>query len=951
MWLESQANDFSYTDWHILAQIHRRTGDWQRAWKFYKEALLSSVTLPAGSIQRIELVLDYVYFLVESDRDLERAEHYCTDLLKEIDSNILFYRGWRGDSTANNNGEYNFPDYSTPLSPVGYVLPMLEALSLTMNYLGRYDEALSILSIADHRYGTRLPHTGISIRVAFSRALAFSGLQSIEEANLEFCRAWITSAILLGNWHSQTLWILYAFGVALLSWGREEEAASLIAECYTGRYYRFGPQHPLTSAAFRILQRCDLSQSQNETIQLCLSFEKMGELRSIAFEHMELWTVADMLPWIEGNCYGLADNIIGALLESANLVPEQTIAFQYLSKTKLRFERSMAACKGRLGYPEDAIVRLEWLLQSQPRASTLSKLQLQLDMAIILSQRSSTASDPRIQEFCKRIFFEAKGTLERFSDSCDSIVRALHRRLTENGLAYFEFDPHSQGKTSPFTTIEKVGHGAFAVVESVEVHGSVYARKAIMLPKHKERMLRKQLENEVSIMRSLNHPHIVRIVCTYQENRQYSIVLEPLATADLESYPYQTNAKPLDLSPTIERWMRCLAGTLAYIHRQGVRHKDVKSRNILVKGDQVYFSDFGSSRTFSADSASSTEGPAYGHTRMYCAPEVIAQQRRNASSDVFSLGCVFAEMITVLCGLPLANFQTFRYVSDRASEYYGSHNFHATLDQVEEWFCNDEHMPIWGSDLYRAFVAPMLEEDSVRRPPAAQISKAMDRYFRMQGLGTETSCTKCGAYATNIMADGGHSRLAKRTSGKIKWMDPERGFGYVENEQSSSIILRYEGVRNRQNLSLLRTGQTAEFTICQTPEGPEAYDLVLTKLNSADGHLASFLLTSQDLQPRPVTVISRPFTALRDTLVGSEGKVNLLVSPHSPSTPDKRRSLQDEESLYLSTSSALSNDSDTAVNTPREGTAFVPNNSPNIPHSLFIDKISCDKPVKQEIVL
>ncbi|OAL00053.1 kinase-like protein, partial [Phaeosphaeriaceae sp. SRC1lsM3a] len=226
---------------------------------------------------------------------------------------------------------------------------------------------------------------------------------------------------------------------------------------------------------------------------------------------------------------------------------------------------------------------------------------------------------------------------------------AVHKKLAEHGLTHFEYNTTTDNRTSPFITIEKIGHGGFAAVESVEVKGAVYARKVMILPRHKEKHLKEMISNEVSVMKALDdHHHTVKVFCTYQEKRQFSIVLEPLATADLETYLYQPNADPLHLSPTIERWMRCLANTLAYLHRQGIRHKDVKTKNILVKGDQVYFSDFGSSRAFTHDSATSTEGPAFGNTRMYSAPEVIAEQRRNELSDVFSLGCVFSEMVTVL---------------------------------------------------------------------------------------------------------------------------------------------------------------------------------------------------------------------------------------------------------------------------------------------------------------
>ncbi|OCL07175.1 kinase-like protein, partial [Glonium stellatum] len=178
-----------------------------------------------------------------------------------------------------------------------------------------------------------------------------------------------------------------------------------------------------------------------------------------------------------------------------------------------------------------------------------------------------------------------------------------------------------------------------------------YARKSMFLRRSNERQLREMIENEISVIKSLHHPHIVSIYCTYQERQQFAIVLEPLASADLETFldQLELGITESQLSPLIETWLVCLTTTLAFMHGHGVRHKDIKTKNILVKGKHIIYSDFGSSRAFLEENAASTEGPAYGHTRMYSAPEVIAWERRNTSADVFSLGCVLTEMVNVLC--------------------------------------------------------------------------------------------------------------------------------------------------------------------------------------------------------------------------------------------------------------------------------------------------------------
>ncbi|ORX98445.1 kinase-like domain-containing protein, partial [Clohesyomyces aquaticus] len=205
----------------------------------------------------------------------------------------------------------------------------------------------------------------------------------------------------------------------------------------------------------------------------------------------------------------------------------------------------------------------------------------------------------------------------------------------------------------PIKVLENVGTGAYAIVESVDIGSRLYARKSIGLPRYNQNRIRQTIQNEISVIRSLAHPHIVQVYFTYEEKSRFAIVLHPLASCDLEAY-LETNQQSTQSEPNAEhkrliwQWFRCLANALAFIHSKGVRHKDIKTRNILIKDSKIVFADFGSSHAFLDEGTSVTEGPAFGHTLMYCAPEVISWDKRSRSADVFSLGCVFTEMATSL---------------------------------------------------------------------------------------------------------------------------------------------------------------------------------------------------------------------------------------------------------------------------------------------------------------
>jgi serine/threonine protein kinase len=88
---------------------------------------------------------------------------------------------------------------------------------------------------------------------------------------------------------------------------------------------------------------------------------------------------------------------------------------------------------------------------------------------------------------------------------------------------------------------------------------------------------------------------------------------------------------------------------VCYLHENRIRHKDIKPQNVLVKGYQVFLTDFGISLDWSELNQSTTSGPAI-RTLHYCAPEVADFMPRNSLSDVWSLGCVFLEIWTALKG-------------------------------------------------------------------------------------------------------------------------------------------------------------------------------------------------------------------------------------------------------------------------------------------------------------
>jgi len=220
----------------------------------------------------------------------------------------------------------------------------------------------------------------------------------------------------------------------------------------------------------------------------------------------------------------------------------------------------------------------------------------------------------------------------------------------------------------PFECKKVLGNGWSAVVEKVEHRKTkeAFAKKVIKFPRAKTKS-REQAEeryyNEAAIIRTLNpHHHVVELFATYTTPRSGGLLLRPAADqGDLQQY-LDNYADALDDSSTasavvarmtqvLEQAFGCLASGLKYMHGMGIRHKDIKPGNILIHEDVVVYTDFGASKDTNRDGQCTTEGRPESMTRRYCAPEVLEYDKRNSAADVFSLGCVFVEILSRLSRL------------------------------------------------------------------------------------------------------------------------------------------------------------------------------------------------------------------------------------------------------------------------------------------------------------
>jgi serine/threonine protein kinase len=219
-------------------------------------------------------------------------------------------------------------------------------------------------------------------------------------------------------------------------------------------------------------------------------------------------------------------------------------------------------------------------------------------------------------------------------------------------------------EVDPYQHVNYLGHGAYGYVDKVREkqpsNGSsaVFARKVVRISSIKDRQyLLRSVLNEFKILNRLNHRHVVKVLQVYQWKDCLSIIMSQVADSDLAEYLQKTDEMDESRDKALRRqvmqaWPVCLIQAIDYLHEMKIKHKDLKTANILIMREEVLIADFGISKDLIDEETTASLG-ASGDvgTRMYCAPEVLADNaRRGRAADIYAMGCIFLEISTVCLG-------------------------------------------------------------------------------------------------------------------------------------------------------------------------------------------------------------------------------------------------------------------------------------------------------------
>ena len=198
-----------------------------------------------------------------------------------------------------------------------------------------------------------------------------------------------------------------------------------------------------------------------------------------------------------------------------------------------------------------------------------------------------------------------------------------------------------------YKKLQLLGEGRFSTVYEAQnrITDIMRAMKIIKKEEHYSEEDEKEVINEVNILKTMDHPNIVKLFEFYSNEKQYSIIMEYCKGGKL-------NTEIRNYAPFDEKYsayiMYQIFSAINYCHNMNIIHRDLKPENILIVNrnkknnyPNIKIGDFGMSKMVEKDSL---QNKIVG-TIYYVAPEVILK-KYNEKCDIWSCGVIMYVLLS-----------------------------------------------------------------------------------------------------------------------------------------------------------------------------------------------------------------------------------------------------------------------------------------------------------------
>ncbi|MEK7486348.1 MAG: tetratricopeptide repeat protein [Planctomycetota bacterium] len=293
------------------------------------------------------------------------------------------------------------------------------------------------------------------------------------------------------------------------------------------------------------------------------------------------------------------------------------------------------------------------------------KLTLQ-EINLVLQKLPPTSPGP--EKFLRELLLQHKITIEEFyslftkKENLFTTTNSPYSIRLQNGIPEFYLRQTTQTQIlGGYHLFEELGRGGMGVVYKAYHPGlnRTVAIKVLLAGEHASEKKIKRFLREIQTMAKLEHPGIVQILGSGEENGKQYLVMEYVDGNTLENrLPEERSIRESVL--IVEK----LLEALHYAHTQGVIHRDIKLSNIFCNTAQdCKIGDFGLARDIfeESDQKLTQTGVILG-TSYYLAPEQIEgiSQKIDSRCDVYAMGVCLYRLLT----------KKFPFLSEKQSELF-----------------------------------------------------------------------------------------------------------------------------------------------------------------------------------------------------------------------------------------------------------------------------------------
>jgi serine/threonine protein kinase len=222
-------------------------------------------------------------------------------------------------------------------------------------------------------------------------------------------------------------------------------------------------------------------------------------------------------------------------------------------------------------------------------------------------------------------------------------------QLTEEKLQSASSVIHGSGGFSPRFVIQgklkEGGTSTLLLAGDTFLEDTLVVLKCINNQLFKADETRDIATRELTIAKQLSHPNLIKIFDIRRNRSSDYLVMEYLEGNSLKEL---LSRNRLDLK-SAEAILEPLVDVLGYMHQEGIVHSDLKPSNIMLTRDNgIKLIDLANCRQESqakTPSITIKTNHFFGYSLDYSSPQVINDEPATASDDVFSLACVFYEML------------------------------------------------------------------------------------------------------------------------------------------------------------------------------------------------------------------------------------------------------------------------------------------------------------------